>query len=218
MTAVLLAHGSPDPRSQGAVLAAAAAVGARSGTAVVAAFLDHDPRDLGAVVSTLAADDHVVVLPLLLATAFHARIDVPSAVAALDRVVTVLEPVGHPAALLDAVLLRCAGPAVVVAAGTRVDEERTAFARAVAAASARTHVPALAAYATGPGRRLEDATRPGGSAVVPWLIAPGRLLDAVTAAAGAHGCRTVGTGLLAEELLLDTLARRLTSPSVVPGG
>jgi hypothetical protein len=105
----------------------------------------------------------------------------------------------------------------VVSAGTRVDEERAAFARAVTEASARTRVPAVAAYATGPGRRLADATRPGGSAVVPWLLAPGRLLDAVTAAARTHGCRRVGTGLLDEGLLLDTLAGRLTSPSVVPG-
>jgi sirohydrochlorin ferrochelatase len=185
---------------------------------VVAAFLDHDPRDLVGVVSSRGAAEDVVVLPLLLSTAFHARVDVPAAVAALDRDATLLEPVGHPAALLDALLLRCAGPAVVVSAGTRVDEERAAFARAVAAASARTRVPALAAYATGPGRRLEDATRPGGSAVVPWLLAPGRLLDSVTADARTHGCRTVGSGLLVEELLLDTLAARLTSPSVEPVG
>jgi sirohydrochlorin ferrochelatase len=217
MTAVLLAHGSPDPRSQVAVLEAAAAVEARTRHRVVAAFLDHDPRDLTAVVSSLDPDEHVVVLPLLLSTAFHARVDVPAAVDALDRAVTLLEPVGHPAALLDALLRRCAGPAVVVSAGTRIDEERQAFARAVAAASARTRVPALAAYATGPGRRLEDTTRPGGSTVVPWLLAPGRLLDAVIAAAGVHGCRTVGTGLLDEDVLLDDLAARITARPVVAG-
>jgi sirohydrochlorin ferrochelatase len=214
VTAVLLAHGSPDPRSQAAVLAAAETVESRAGTRVVAAFLDHDPRDLVAVVSSLDDNDDVVVLPLLLSTAFHARVDVPAAVAALDRAVRLLDPVGHPATLLDELLLRCAGPAVVVAAGTRVDEERSAFSRAVAAASARTGVPALAAFATGPERRLEDATRPGGSAVVPWLLAPGRLLDTVTEGARTHGCRTIGAGLLLEPTLLDVLAERLVPTSV----
>jgi sirohydrochlorin ferrochelatase len=217
LTAVLLAHGSPDPRSQAAVHEAAASVETRTGHRVVAAFLDHDPRDLGAVVSSLDPTDDVVVLPLLLSTAFHARVDVPAAVDALDRDVTLLEPVGHPAALLDALLRRCTGAAVVVSAGTRINEERQAFAGAVAAASARTRVPALAAYATGPGRRLEDTTRPGGSTIVPWLLAPGRLLDAVTTAAGGHGCRTVGTGLLDEDVLLDDLAARVSERPVVPG-
>lgn len=216
--AVLLAHGSPDPRSQESVLAAAQEVGARAGIAVTVAFLDHDTRDLTSAVAPVDRGSDVVVLPLLLSTAFHARVDVPAAVASLDREVRLLEPVGHPPALLDDLLRRCAGPAVVVAAGTRVDEERQAFSRAVAAASARTRVPALAAYATGPGRRVEDATRPGGSTVVPWLLAPGRLLDSVHAAATAHGCRVVGDGLLHEDLLIDELATRLSSSRVVAGG
>jgi sirohydrochlorin ferrochelatase len=193
------------------VLRAATVVAARTGSRVVAAFLDHDPRDLASVVASLDPDDDVSVLPLLLSTAFHARVDVPAAVDALGRAVDLLEPVGHPAALLDDLLLRCDGPAVVVAAGTRVDEERQAFSRAVAAASARTRVPALAAYATGPGRRIEAATRPGGSTVVPWLLAPGRLLDSVRASAAGHGCRVVGDGLLHETLMLGELATRLSA-------
>jgi sirohydrochlorin ferrochelatase len=221
--AVLLAHGSPDPRSQASVLRAATDVASRSGVEVRAAFLDHDSRDLATAVASVDPRDDVVVLPLLLSTAFHARVDVPAAVATLDREVRLLEPVGHPAALLDDLLRRSARPAVVIAAGTRVDEERQAFVRAVAAASSRTRIPAVAAYATGPGRRLEGATRPGGSAVVPWLLAPGRLLDAVREAATAHGCRVVGDGLLSEALLLDELAARVTSAraasdSAVAGG
>jgi len=215
--AVLLAHGSRDPRSQASVVSAAAAVAARGGVEVTAAFLDHDPRDLAAAVAAIDPEVDVVVLPLLLSTAFHARVDVPAAVASLDRDVRLLEPVGHPSALLDDLLRRSAGPAVVVAAGTRVDEERRAFARAVAAASARTSRPAVAAYATGPGRRIEDATRPGGSAVVPWLLAPGRLLDSVRASAAEHGCRVVGDGLLREDLLIDELSARLSSRRAVAG-
>lgn len=208
-SAVLLAHGSPDPRSRRAVERAARTVAARSGTRVSVAFLDRDEPDLLTAVARTPDGDPVVVLPLLLSAAFHARVDVPAAVAALDRRVSLLAPVGHPTALLDDLLRRAAGPTVVVAAGTRVDGERDAFAATVAAAAARTRVPAVAAYATGPGRRLERATRPGGATVLPWLLAPGRLLDLVRASATGHRCRTLGHGLLREDALLDLLATRV---------
>ena len=149
-----------------------------------------------------------MVLPLLLSTAYHARVDVPSAVAVLQRSVDLLDPIGHPPTVLDSLLRRSARRTVLVAAGTRVDEERHAFAQAVARAAARTHVPAVAAFATGPGRRLQDATRPGGAVVVPWLLAPGRLLDSVEESARGHACRCMGAGLLGEDVLLDVVADR----------
>jgi sirohydrochlorin ferrochelatase len=203
---VLLAHGSPDARSSEVVRSAAEQVGARLvGVEVVAAFLDHDAPRLEAAVDVADAD--VVVLPLLLSAAFHARVDVPAAVAALDRPVRLLDPLGHPAAVLDALLAEASPVAVVVAAGTRVDAERTAFAEAVAAAADRTRVTAYAAFATGPGPSVADALVPGAT-VVPWLLAPGRLLDAVRAEAWGHevlpGC------LLERADLLDTIAARLT--------
>lgn len=213
MTVVLLAHGSPDPRSGRAVHDAARAVAARTGAAVVPAFLDHDTPRLADVVAGLAGP--VAVLPLLLSTAYHARVDVPAAVDLLDRDVTLLEPVGHPAEVLDDLLVRCAGPAVVVAAGTRVDEERAAFADAVAAGSRRTGVTAQAAFATGPGPRLQQTTRPGAATVVPWLLAPGRLLDSVRDAAGAHGCRVLGDGLLRGDAMLRVLAERVSRQDAV---
>ncbi len=78
---VLLAHGSPDPRSSACVRAAASAVAARTGLDVVAAFLDHDEPSRGGAVG--GHDGDVVVLPLLLSSGFHARVDVPEAGAAL---------------------------------------------------------------------------------------------------------------------------------------
>lgn len=201
--AVLLAHGSPDPRSAVAVRAAADAVAARTGTEVTSAYLDHDePRLADAV-----RDDEVVVLPLLLSTAYHAKVDVPAAVAPLGGRVRLLEPLGHPGAVLDARLRRAEAPVVVVSAGTRDDAERAAFADAVAASAWRTGVRAVAAYATGPGPRVADVAAPGEASVVPWLLAPGRLLDAVVAS--ADGLEVVGGPLLDEPLLLDEVAERL---------
>jgi sirohydrochlorin ferrochelatase len=204
---VLLAHGSPDPRSAVVVRAAAEQVADRlEGAEVVAAFLDHDAPSLTEAVD--GADDDVVVLPLLLSAAFHARVDVPAAVAALDRPVRLLDPLGHPAQILDALVSQVGigGAAVVVAAGTRVDAERAAFAEAVAASAARTGVTAYAAFATGPGPSLADALVPGAT-VVPWLLAPGRLLDAVRAEAWGH--HVLGGGMLERADLLDQIAARV---------
>jgi hypothetical protein len=53
--------------------------------------------------------------------------------------------------------------------------------------------------------------------VVPWLLAPGRLLDAVRASAAGHGCPAVGDGLLREESLLIDIAARLSSRRVAAG-
>ena len=205
---VLLAHGSPDPRSAQWVACAAAGASARVGFPVVGAFLDHDVPRLDEAVASAGDDDVVVVLPLLLSAAFHARVDVPAAVSALPRPVTLLDPLGHPPAVLDAALLRAGAACVVVAAGTKVDGERAAFGEAVAAASARTGVPASVAFATGPGARLTDA--PAGTVVVPWLLAPGRLLDSVLAAAAESSSPVAGGPLLDEPTMLDTIAARFS--------
>lgn len=202
--AVLLAHGSPDPRSALAVRAAADAVAGRTGGDVTTAYLDHDePRLVDAV-----RDDDAVVLPLLLSTAYHAKVDVPAAVAPLGRRVRLLAPLGHPTAVLDDRLRRATAPVVVVAAGTRDESERAAFADAIAASAWRTGVRSVAAYVTGPGPRVADVAAPGAASVVPWLLAPGRLLDAVVAS--ADGLEVVGGPLLDEPLLLDEVAERLT--------
>ncbi|MGD9956289.1 MAG: sirohydrochlorin chelatase [Candidatus Nanopelagicales bacterium] len=204
---VLLAHGSPDPRSARWVACAAAGAADRAGFPVVGAFLDHDAPRLDAAVAAAAPDDEVVVLPLLLSAAFHARVDVPAAAAALPRAVTLLDPLGHPPEVLDAALLRAGAACVVVAAGTKVDEERAAFGAAVAAASARAGVPASVAFVTGPGARLTDSAP--GTVVVPWLLAPGRLLDSVLAAAAESSYPVVGGPLLDEPAMLDAIAARL---------
>ncbi len=201
---VLLAHGSPDPRSGAVVREASDDVARRTGERVVSAFLDHDSPALADSVPPDATE--VVVLPLLLSSAFHARVDVPQAVDGVRREglqVTLLPPVGHPPRLLDELLRRATGPAVVVAAGTQVDAERAVFAQLVCESSRRTQVVARAAFATGPGPSLADALDIG-AVVVPWLLAPGRLLDSVARTATGH--RLVGHGLLAEPTMLDVLA------------
>ncbi len=211
---ILLAHGSPDPRSAAAVRAAAAGVADRSGAGVEVAFLDHDAPSLAEAVSASADSGDVDVLPLLLSRAFHARVDVPAAIAGLSRPVRLLDPLGHPPGVLDALLLRSgSGPVAVVAAGTRVEIERDAFSTAVQAAAARTGVDAVPAFLTGPGPSLTQVLAGAAApvAVLAWLLAPGRLLDRVHDRAGEHPV-LAPAGLLAEPSLRDELVRRARVP------
>lgn len=211
---VLLAHGSPDPRSSTAVRAVAELLARGREGSVVAAFLEHDePRLAEAEVA-----DGAAVLPLLLSSAHHATVDVPRAVDGLAASVHVLAPLGHPAEVMDSVVRGARSPeVVVVAAGTSDAEERDAFATAVRASGRRTDVDARWAFATGSGARPADVARPG-TPVVPWLLAPGRLLDAVRRQASAHGSALSGSALLAHPALQQHLRELLGSGGHAGGG
>ena len=80
---VALAHGSRDPRSAKTVRALVSEVRAmRPDLRIETAFLDLSRPDFHTVVDRLVRSgvEEIVVVPLLLTEAFHARVDVPSAV------------------------------------------------------------------------------------------------------------------------------------------
>jgi sirohydrochlorin ferrochelatase len=81
---VALAHGSRDPRSAASINALVAEVRSmRPDLKVERAFLDLSKPSLDTTVDRLARKhEEIVVVPLLLTEAFHAKVDVPSAVAA----------------------------------------------------------------------------------------------------------------------------------------
>jgi sirohydrochlorin ferrochelatase len=83
---VALAHGSRDPRSAATIKALVDEVRAlRPDLRIETAFLDLSKPSLNTVVDRLARKhDEVVVVPLLLTDAFHAKVDVPAAVAEAD--------------------------------------------------------------------------------------------------------------------------------------
>jgi sirohydrochlorin ferrochelatase len=81
---VALAHGSRDPRSAATIKALVDEVRAmRPDLRIERAFLDLCKPNFQAVVDRLvrAGFDEIVVVPLLLTEAFHAKVDVPTAVA-----------------------------------------------------------------------------------------------------------------------------------------
>ena len=81
---VALAHGSRDPRSAATITALVDEVKAlRPDLRVEKAFLDLSRPGFSTVVDRLvrAGHDEIVVVPLLLTEAFHAKVDVPAAIA-----------------------------------------------------------------------------------------------------------------------------------------
>lgn len=202
---VLLAHGSPDPRSSTAVDAVAELLGRGRGAPVTAAYLDHDAPRL----ADLDVHEGTAVLPLLLSTGYHARVDVPAAVRSLPVAVRLLDPLGHPPQVLDAAVRDAdADDVVLVAAGTSDVGERAAFTTGAHEASNRLGVRVRAAFATGTGARPADVAHQG-AVVVPWLLAPGRLLDEVRAQARAAGVPVAGGALLAHPAMHAHLAWRI---------
>ena len=81
---VALAHGSRDPRSAATINALVGEVRAmRPDLKVERAFLDLSKPSLETTIARLARKhEEIVVVPLLLTDAFHAKVDVPSAIAA----------------------------------------------------------------------------------------------------------------------------------------
>ena len=81
---VALAHGSRDPRSAASITALVDAVRSmRPDLKVERAFLDQSNPSLDTVIDRLSRKhEEIVVVPLLLTEAYHAKVDVPSAIAA----------------------------------------------------------------------------------------------------------------------------------------
>jgi sirohydrochlorin ferrochelatase len=80
---IALAHGSTDPRSAATITALTEMVACmRPDLRVATAFLDHVGPSFDDVVDRLVAEGHqeIVVVPLLLSEAYHAKVDVPRAV------------------------------------------------------------------------------------------------------------------------------------------
>jgi sirohydrochlorin ferrochelatase len=223
MTAViLLAHGSPDPRSSEATHALAARLEGRTfDTVVRAAFLQHDEPTLGRVSLELAREGiaSAVVVPAFLSNAFHARVDVPQAI--LDAqaesglrldVTDAIGPDGALLAALDRTLPQ--GPAVLATAGTSDAGAQVAFERLAAVWADRRGAPVTVAYASQAEpdiatavARLEEETGRA-AAIGSFVLFPGVLPDRIAVVAGT---RAVTRPLFAELELLDVIESRVAA-------
>jgi sirohydrochlorin ferrochelatase len=203
---VAVAHGSRDPRSAATVTALLDVVRAqRPDLDVRAAFLELSAPRLTDVLSALAAEGHrdAVIVPLLLGSAYHARVDLPGLVAEaharLPRLsLSVAEVLGPDERLAAVALHRLAATGVslddpslgVVLAGAGSSHAPANAAVAAIAASWAHRFRVRPAFASMADPSVPDAVaalRAAGArriAVASWFIAPGRLPDKVAALAG----------------------------------
>ncbi|HZZ50414.1 MAG TPA: sirohydrochlorin chelatase [Pseudonocardia sp.] len=205
---VAVAHGSRDPRSAATVFALIERVQAlRPDLTVRLCFLDLNTPRLPDVLTSVAEEGHraAVVVPLLLGRAFHAKVDVPGAVARAARRhpslrLSVADVLGRDDRLADTALLRLgavAGPldaselgVVLSSVGSSHPEANDAVQGLVSGWSTRYGWSGgVAAFGTAASPTVPEAIdrlRAAGAeriAVASWFLAPGlipeRVLDAV---------------------------------------
>lgn len=205
---VLLAHGSPDPRSGIAMHGFAKKIQSAINVPTALAFLDHEEPNL----MNLTRDENpaqVLVVPMLLSNAFHARFDVPRALleAGINRV---LPPIGNPVKILSGLIQNAGSHVMVVSAGSSDSKARQNFREAVKIASEGLGSHVETAFVTGPEStietRLRESQNPAEVTIIPWLLAEGRLLDVVLTQAIQHGANVQGNGLVEEDAFINYLS------------
>jgi sirohydrochlorin ferrochelatase len=221
---VLLAHGSPDPRSSQDTTELAARVAERLGRIVVPAFLDNNEPDLTQSVSALAEQGFTsaLVLPAFLSHAFHVRVDIPAAVLEAQEEtgveLTVVDPLGPSAQLLDAMdAVLPAGPAVLATAGTSSVSAQWDFEQLARVWSKRRGAPVFVAYASQAKpdvptaiSELEGITGRQVS-VGSFVLFQGVLPDRIAQAAGNRACTQP---LCSSDVLTDLIVERIQALNI----
>ncbi|GAB7005967.1 sirohydrochlorin chelatase [Nocardioides sp. AN3] len=230
---IALAHGSRDPRSAATITALVDEVRTqRPDLRVAEAFLELASPAFHDVVDTLVREGHdeIVVVPLLLTEAYHAKVDVPSVVAEASerhpsvkiRATAVL---GHEARFLEIIdqRLRAAltkarvrelDALVLAAAGSSDPLANASVARLARLWGAHHKLPVVAAYAsatppaTGEAVRAFRAEGRRHIAVASLFLAPGWLPDRAAELALEAGAIAVAEPLGAHPELARTILAR----------
>ncbi len=224
-TLVLTAHGSRDPRSGANAQAVAdRMVRMRPGLDVRLAFLELNAPSFVDVLAGLPDSRRAVVTPLLLASAYHARLDIPKQIArAGAHGIRQADVLGEDERLVSVLRERLAELGVspldddlgvlVVAIGSSntAANARTAQVASKLAAGTRW-AGTTTAFATRPEQSVAHAVtqlhRRGARRLViaPWFLAPGRITDGVSTYARDNGipmAPPLGAHRLVAETVLD---------------
>lgn len=230
---VALAHGSRDPRSAATIQSLVAEVRAmRPDLRIEPAFLDLSKPSFPAVVDKLvrAGYEEIVVVPLLLTRAYHARVDVPAAVAEAGArhdslKVRATDILGLESIFLEvldrrlrAVLkearVRELDALVLAAAGSSDSLANQAVARLARLWGGRHNLPTTAAYASAAPPATGEAVRQFRSegrrhvAVGSLFLAPGKLPDRAEELALEAGAVAVSAPLGADAEVARTVLAR----------
>ena len=230
---ITLAHGSRDPRSAATIAALVAETRKmRPDLRIEPAFLELARPSLGKVVDKLvrAGFEEIVVVPLLLSDAYHARVDVPNAVAeALDRhenlQIRVSDILGLEPTFLDVLdrrlrdalrqaRVRELDALVLAAAGSSDALANQAVGRLARVWGARHKLPVTAAFASAAPPATGEAVRAFRTegrrhvAVASMFLAPGFLPDRAAELALEAGAVAVSEPLGADPELARTILAR----------
>lgn len=230
---IALAHGSRDKRSADTITQLVAATKAlRPDLRIEKAFLDHAKPNFQTVVDRLvrAGFDEIVVVPLLLVEAFHAKVDVPALIAEATtrhpalriRATEVLGLEPRFLEVLDERLrealsvnrVRELDALVLAAAGTTDPLANQAVARLARLWGAHHKLPVSAAYAsaappaTGEAVRAFRAQGRRHIAVASLFLAPGHLVDRASELALEAGAIAVSEPLGAHPEVARTILAR----------
>lgn len=199
-TLIACSHGTSDPAGQDAVRRLVADVRhLLPGTKVVAAVVDVEQPQIDEVLDREAADDHVIVVPLLLSVGYHTAVDIARAVGAHENA-RQSEPLGTHPLIADVLADRLAaslpagwsaGDHVVLAAAGSSNPLAMDDVEAVATRlRSRIRPPVTVGYASASSPRIADAitaARAGGASRViaaSHVLAPG-FFAGLIAGAGA---------------------------------
>ncbi len=233
-TLVLTAHGSRDPRSGANARAVADRLALlRPDLDVRLAFLELNEPNFTDVLAGLPNGRGAVVAPLLLASAYHARLDIPKQIArAGARGVRQADVLGEDDRLVSVLSERLAEIGVspldddlgvmVVAIGSSHAAANARTARVAHRLASGTHwAGATTAFAT---RREQSVARAAGYlrrqgarrlVIAPWFLAPGLLTDGVSKFAQDNGipmAAPLGSHRLVAETVLDRYEQALAEP------
>ena len=230
---VALAHGSRDPRSAETIQALVAEVRAmRPDLRIETAFLELSKPTFGSVVDKLvkAGYDEIVVVPLLLTEAYHAKVDVPRAIAEAtsrhdDLEIRATAVLGLESVFLEVLDLRLRDALkdarvreldalVLAAAGSSDPLANQAVARLARMWSAKHRLPTVAAYASAAPPATGEAVRQFRAegrrhiAVGSLFLAPGTLPDRAAELALEAGAVAVSAPLGADPEVARTILAR----------
>ena len=164
------------------------------------AWIELVPPDVPAALRDVPADRPVVLVPLLLSSGYHDRVDLPAAVAAA-RPGTLRAPVLGPDPLLSVALaarlaeagLADADAVVLAAAGSSDPDAVEQVHEQARLLSAHLGKPVTAGFGSAASPTVAEAVDAAGPsvAVAPYLLAPGFFVerlgtDGVAAPLGAH--------------------------------
>lgn len=219
---VLTAHGSADPRSAASAHEVAETVRSmRRGVDVRVAFCEQNSPNLRDVLRTCASG--AVVVPFLLADAYHARVDIPDLIRESGSNARQADVLGEDDRLVAVLRQRLAhigvsalDPGVGVLVTAVGSSRPQANARTTAVADylvQHTNWLATTAFATGPHPTLAhaaDVLRMRGATrlvIAPWFLAHGRITDRIAEFARAQRI-SMAEPLGPHRLVADTVLDR----------